>query len=169
MSNHSIRRLSSLAAVLCFLSLNGQAAAPNAATTGSLAPDFTLQDSHGVPVRLSGLRGKVALLDFWATTCGGCKIEIPWYMEFQQKYGAQGLSTIGVATDDDWKIVKPYLQKAPISYPIVIGNEELEKTYRVESLPMTLLIDRDGRIAASHVGMVDRQSFEREIQKLLAR
>jgi peroxiredoxin len=95
-------------------------------------------------------------------------VEIPWYMEFQRKYENRGLSVIGVSLDDDgWKSVKPFLRKHPINYSVVIGNEDLGKLYGVEAMPVTLLIDRDGKIADMHAGMVDKDAFEGEIQMLL--
>lgn len=132
------------------------------------APDFALSDSKGVSIRLSDYKGRVVLLDFWATWCGGCKVEIPWYMEFQSKYEAAGLSVIGVSMDEDgWKSVRPFLEKTPVNYSIVVGNLDLAKLYGVDSMPMTLLIDRDGKIADSHVGMVDKENFDSEIRVLL--
>src|SRR3989475_8964864 len=132
------------------------------------APDFTLSDSKGTSVRLSDYKGRVVLLDFWATWCHGCKTEIPWYMEFQEKYKTKGLSVIGVAMDDDgWKSVKPFSVENKINYAIVVGNEALAKEYGVSALPVTLLIDRDGRIAESHAGMVEKEAFEKEILSLL--
>src|ERR1700688_4727788 len=93
---------------------------------GQPAPDFTLKDSAGSPVKLSAYKGKVVLLDFWATWCTGCKVEIPWYVEFQNKYRNDGLVAIGVSMDDDgWKSVKPFLAQHPISYPVVIGDLNL--------------------------------------------
>jgi peroxiredoxin len=133
------------------------------------APDFTLPDSKGAPVRLSGYQGRVVLLDFWATWCGGCKVEIPWYMEFQNKYRDRGLIVIGVSMDEDgWKSVQPFLAEHKLNYPVVLGSQDVAKRYGgVTSMPMTLLIDRDGRIADSEVGMVDKAAFEGEIQALL--
>jgi thiol-disulfide isomerase/thioredoxin len=108
------------------------------------------------------------LLDFWATSCGGCKVEIPRYKEFADKYKGNGLAVIGVSLDDEgWKIVKPFLAKNPINCPVVIGGDNLIKLYGIESMQPTLLIDRDGNIAALHVGMVDKGKFEAEIQALL--
>ena len=139
-----------------------------AASSRKAAPDFTLSDSKGTSVKLSAYKGRVVLLDFWATWCGGCKVEIPWYMEFQSKYKDSGLSVIGVSMDEDgWKSVKPFLEKSPMNYSVVGGNPDLAKLYGVDSMPMTLLIGRDGKIAASHVGMVDKDAFEGEIQILL--
>jgi peroxiredoxin len=143
-------------------------AAITAANSLKTAPDFTLSDSKGASIRLSDYKGRVVLLDFWATWCGGCKVEIPWYMEFQSKYKDSGLSVIGVSMDEDgWKSVKPFLEKNPMNYSVVVGNPGLAKLYGVDSMPMTLLIDRDGKIAASHVGMVDKDAFEGEIRVLL--
>ncbi|PYT87658.1 MAG: hypothetical protein DMG36_25005 [Acidobacteria bacterium] len=133
------------------------------------APDFSLEDSSGALIKLSGYKGRVVLLDFWATWCTGCKQEIPWYMEFQDKYKKDGLSAIGVSLDDDgWKSVKPFLQEHKINYPIVIGDwNDMGKRFGFNSMPATLLIDRDGKMADMHVGMVDKAAFEREIQTLL--
>ena len=147
------------------ISPGGEVTSPN---LRKMAPDFSLVDSNGASVKLADYKGKVVLLDFWATWCHGCKTEIPWYMEFQHKYRDRGLSVIGVAMDEDgWKSVKPYIEKTRINYTIVVGNQELAKTYGAESLPVTLLLDRDGRIAESHAGMVDKAAFEKDLQTLL--
>jgi len=139
--------------------------APSARTT---ATDFTLEDSTGAAIKLSDFKGKVVVLDFWATWCHGCKIEIPWYMEFQKKYSDRGLSVIGVSMDDDgWKSVRPFLTENRLNYPVVIGNANLAKQFGVEGLPVTLLIDRHGKIAEVQAGMVDKSSFEIDIQSLL--
>jgi peroxiredoxin len=139
-----------------------------AANLQKSAPDFTLSDSKGASVRLSDYKGRVVLLDFWATWCHGCKTEIPWYMEFQNKYKDKGLSVIGISMDEDgWKSVKPFVEENKMNYAVVVGNEDLAKLYAVDALPMTLLIDRDGKIADSHAGMVDKDAFENEIRVLL--
>jgi len=142
-----------------------------------VAPGFSLTDAHGKLVTLSGYRGKVVLLDFWATWCGGCKLEIPWYIEFDKKYRDQGLAAIGVSMDDDgWKAVTPILAKKTdtetggniaMQYPVVIGNPQMAKMYNLTSMPMTLLIDRQGKIALSYAGVVNKNDFESDIQQLL--
>jgi cytochrome c biogenesis protein CcmG/thiol:disulfide interchange protein DsbE len=136
---------------------------------GQPAPDFTLKDSSGAPVRLSALKGKVVLLDFWATWCHGCQTEIPWYVDFEKKYGKVGLEAIGVSMDEDgWKAVKPYLRQHSINYPIVVATKDVANEYGgLPSLPVTLLIDRKGNIAELHAGMVDKNEFEKKIRQLL--
>jgi cytochrome c biogenesis protein CcmG/thiol:disulfide interchange protein DsbE len=132
------------------------------------APDFALTGADGAQIALSRYRGRVVLLDFWATWCTGCKVEIPWYMGFQKKYAGQGLRSVGVAMDvEGWRVVKPYLAEHPINYPIVLGNPELVQPYDITNMPVTLLIDRAGKIADIHVGMVDKDGWEQEIQQLL--
>jgi peroxiredoxin len=138
------------------------------ANSRKAVPDFSLADSKGTTIKLSNYRGRVVLLDFWATWCGGCKVEIPWYMEFQKKYKDGGLSVVGVSVDDDgWKSVKPFLEEKQVNYPVVIGDWDLAGRFGITSLPVTLLIDRNGRVADLHVGMVDKDTFDREIQILL--
>jgi cytochrome c biogenesis protein CcmG/thiol:disulfide interchange protein DsbE len=90
------------------------------------APDFTLKDATGKNVKLSDFKGKVVLLNFWATWCGPCKIEIPWFIDFQQQYKDKDLVILGVSMDDDgWKSVKPYVEQKKINYRVMIGTEEL--------------------------------------------
>ena len=117
---------------------------------------------------LSAYKGRVVLLDFWATWCEGCKEEIPWFMEFQNKYKKTGLTVVGASLDDGWKSVTPYLREHKINYRIVMGTFESAKQFGVDKgMPITLLIDRHGKIADVHPGMVDKAAFEREIQTLL--
>ncbi len=134
------------------------------------APNFTLKDVNGDKVQLADYKGKVVLLDFWATWCGPCKIEIPWFMEFEQQYKNKGFAVLGVSMDDDgWSVVKPYLEKLKVNYRIVLGNDKVGELYGgVDSLPTTFLIDREGRIASTHVGLAGgKEDFRNEIVHLL--
>jgi peroxiredoxin len=134
------------------------------------APDFSLTDATGETVKLSDQKGKVVLLNFWATWCGPCKVEIPWFISFQQQYKDRNFTVLGVAFDDDgWTSVKPYIAEHKMNYRVLVGNDALDKAYGgVESLPTTFLIGRDGRIASKHVGLISKSSYQEEISRLLA-
>jgi peroxiredoxin len=133
------------------------------------APDFALKDADGRMVHLTDYRGKVVLLDFWATWCGPCKIEIPWFEDFQRKSQDKGLVVLGVSMDDDgWQSVKPFLARMKVNYRVVLGNDQTAQLYGgVDALPTTFLIDRQGKIATVHVGLANRKDFENEIEQLL--
>lgn len=133
------------------------------------APAFTLKDSNGKSVSLADYKGKVVLLNFWATWCGPCKIEIPWFIEFEQKYKDQGFAVLGVAMDEEgWDVVKPYLTKKKINYRTLLGNDSVGALYGgVDSLPTTFIIDRNGKIASVHVGLVSKNDYVHEIQQLV--
>ena len=134
------------------------------------APEFTLKDSNGQTVHLSDYKGKVVLLDFWATWCGPCKIEIPWFMEFQQEFKDKGFAVLGVSMDEDgWTAVKPYIARLKVNYRIGLGIDRVGDQYGgVESLPTTFLIDRQGRIASTHVGLSSgKDDFKNDILHLL--
>jgi len=133
------------------------------------AANFSLTDASGAKVALADYKGKVVLLNFWATWCGPCKVEIPWFMEFNKAYKNRGLAVVGVSLDDDgWKSVKPYLAEKKIDYTVVVGNDAVSKSYGdVDSLPTTFIIDQDGRIAFTHTGLVSKDIYEKEIQSLL--
>ena len=133
------------------------------------APDFTLKDADGKTVHLTDYRGKVVLLDFWATWCGPCKIEIPWFMEMQRKNKDKGFEVLGVAMDDEgWEVVKPFVADLNVNYRIVIGNDTTAELYGgVDALPTTFLIDREGKIAAVHVGLASKREFEDGVEELL--
>ena len=134
-----------------------------------VAPDFALTDAGGSKVRLADYQGKVVLLNFWATWCGPCNVEIPWFSEFENACKDRGFAVVGVSMDEGgWKTVKPYIEQMKMSYRIVIGNDALAKAYGgVDSLPTTFLIDRDGKIAATHTGLIGRSTYEKEIAQLL--
>jgi len=134
----------------------------------SLAPDFNLKDINGKDVKLAELKGKVVLVNFWATWCEGCQVEIPWFVEFQKEYAGRGLVVVGISLDDDgWKSVKPWIKEKKVNYPIVIGNEGLGKQYGLVGMPLTALVDREGRIADVHQGIVEKTATQEKIRDLL--
>jgi thiol-disulfide isomerase/thioredoxin len=132
--------------------------------------NFTLKDVNGKDVTLSSLKGKVVLLDFWATWCGPCKIEIPWFIEFQNKYGRSGLQVVGVSVDDTVDKLKPYVADMKMNYPILQGldHDDVQDAYGpIWGIPVTIVISRDGKICAKHTGMSSKESFENQIKALL--
>jgi len=148
-------------------------AADGAACPANAKPanlNFTMKDMNGKDVRLSDYKGKVILLDFWATWCGPCKVEIPWFVEFQQKYAAKGLQVIGVSVDDTVDKLKPYVAQFKMNYPVLQGlnHDDVQDAYGpMWGIPVTALISRDGKICAKHTGMSSKPSFENEIKSLL--
>src|SRR5260370_37779699 len=165
MMRHTLVKVAYL--VLCFALPARPQADLIEAKSRKAVPDFSLADSKGTTIKLSNYRGKVVLLDFWSTWCGGCKVEIPWYMEFQKKYRDGGLSVVGVSVDDDgWKSVKPFLEEKQVNYPVVIGDWELAGRFCITSLPVALLIVRNGRIADFPGGKLDRDRFGVAIRNL---
>jgi peroxiredoxin len=134
------------------------------------APEFALKDANGQTVHLADYKGKVVLLDFWATWCAPCKVEIPWFMEFEQTFKDKGFSVLGVSMDEDgWSAVKPYIQDMKVNYRIVLGNDQVGSLYGgVDSLPTTFLIDRQGKIASVHIGLSrGKEDFKNDIINLL--
>ena len=134
-----------------------------------LAPQFSLTDITGKPLKLSDYQGKVVVLDFWATWCGPCRIEIPSFVELQTRYASQGFAMIGISMDDSPEPVVSFYKEFQMNYPVAIGNDRLGELYGgMAGLPTTFLIGRDGRIYAKHVGAYDPSVFETEIKELLA-
>ncbi len=134
------------------------------------APEFALKDADGKTVRLSDYKGKVVLLNFWATWCGPCKIEIPWFGELEQKYRDRGFAVLGVSMDEEgWDVVKPFTAELHVNYRVLLGNDETAQLYGgVDSLPTTFVIDQEGRIVSVHLGLVSKSNYEDEIEQLLA-
>ncbi len=145
------------------------AAAIQGSGQGAIAPDFTLKTVDGKELRLSDLRGKAVVLNFWATWCPPCKIEIPWFEDLQKQYASQGLVILGVAMDDNAKsVVPPFVQKMDINYPVVFGTDQVADEYGgVEGLPTTFYIGRDGKIVKTVAGLVSHHEIEENIKAAL--
>jgi len=130
------------------------------------AEGFELKDANGTFVRLSDLKGKVVVVNFWATWCGGCQTEIPWFVEFYNKYKDAGLEIVGVSLDEDgWKSVRPYLAQKPIPYHIALANDAMRD--KLTTLPVTILIDRGGRTALTQLGVPAKVTYQADIEALL--
>ena len=144
-------------------------ASPKSEKDHKPAPEFELKDADGKTVRLSDYKGKVILLDFWATWCGPCKIEIPWFIQFERQYKDKGFAVIGVAMDEEgWTVVKPFISELAINYRILQGSDATAQKYGgVDALPTTFLIDREGKIVDTHVGLTGKDEFENGIKKLM--
>jgi thiol-disulfide isomerase/thioredoxin len=129
---------------------------------------LSLQDLNGQPLDLPNYRGKVVLLDFWATWCTPCRGEIPHFVDFQDKYREQGLQVIGISMDDGPKPVREFYQQFKMNYPVALENEKVADAYGgVLGLPITFLISRDGHVAAKYVGEVQMPTLEQGIESLL--
>ena len=155
------------AALLAWISLRHPSAPRQAELRG--APDFSLTSLSGQPLSLSTYRGKVVVLDFWATWCEPCKTEIPHFIDMQNRYAGQGLRVIGISMDDEEKPVRDFQQQFKMNYPVAIGNAKLAESYGgILGLPITFVIDRQGRIYKRHIGQTEPSVFEGEVRKLLA-
>ena len=142
------------------------------------AAQFRLPDARNKAVSLSAFRGKVVLVNFWATECGGCRIEIPYFEEFDRKYRSSGFEAVGLSMDvayeglkgpaEAWERVNPFVRQHGLTFPVLLADDAVEKAYKVESLPSTYLLDRKGRVAATYIGLVDKTDVERNIRTLVA-
>ena len=140
----------------------------DAKKTGDVAPDFSRADLAGKSIKLADYRGKLVLLNFWATWCGPCREEMPAFSNWQLEYGATGLQIIGVSMDDDATEVKAFLAKHPVVYPIVMGDAKLGESFGgVLGLPTSYLIDPHGRIVARFQGENQVEKMEAKIKSLL--
>jgi peroxiredoxin len=145
------------------------AGSPQRLTQSTIAPDFSLDTLDGKTMRLSDLRGKAVLLNFWATWCGPCKIEMPWFVDLQNQYGSQGLQIVGVAMDDGSKEdIAKFAKDMGVNYPILIGKDSVGDAYGgVPALPQSFLITRDGKIVDKIIGLRGKAEIEDSIKKAL--
>lgn len=157
---------------------SGSGATPATAKTLANEPDVTFKDLSGKDVSLASLKGKVVVVNFWATWCEPCQVEIPWMIEFQQKYADKGFTLLGVAMDDDGKsVVEPFVQKTEfdvdgkkmtMNYPIVLGNDDLAAKFGgLLGLPTSIVISRDGKVVKRYIGLASRDDLDAEIKSLL--
>jgi len=139
-------------------------------TEHPLAPAFSLTDIAGRPLNLSDYRGKVVLLNFWATWCAPCRIETPQFVDLVNRYRQKGLAVVGVSLDDEVEPVREFFSQYKVNYQVALGNEQVSEKYGgIFSLPTTFLIGRDGRVYAKHLGATDLRILEAELRQLLSR
>lgn len=151
--------LSGLGYQACSKSGNGPVTAPSSPMVGGFAPDFLLKDVTGNDVKLSEYRGKIVLLEFWATWCPPCKATVPELVAIQDKYRDKGLVVLGVSLDEGQDIpakLADFSGEYKVNYRILIGTEAVSRSYNVSGIPMSFLIDREGRIINSYVGYIDK-------------
>lgn len=139
-------------------------------TRAVAVPTWELKDLNGKTVKSSDFKGKVVILDFWATWCVPCLMEIPGFVELQKTYGAKGLLMVGIALDEEGaKLVKPFASKAGINYTVLIGDNHGQRIFGdVEVLPTTFILDRQGKVVRKHIGFTPKEAFEKEIIPLLS-
>jgi peroxiredoxin len=144
--------------------------AASAALVNHPAPNFTLQSLDGHPVQLTDYRGRAVVLNFWATWCAPCKIEMPWFVELQKKYAPQGLQLIGVAMDDaSPKDIADFAKEMGVNYPILVGKEAVGQAYGgIPFMPETFYIDRSGKIIDSVFGLKSKGEIEENMKKIVA-
>ena len=144
------------------------AVAPGESELGTL-PTFALQDLDGNAVTDGDLEGKVALVNFWATWCGPCKIEMPWFVDFQRKYKDRDFTVIAISLDEDgWDPVRRFAEDLELNFPVLLGDDSVAEDFGgVWALPTTLIVDRSGAVSARHMGLVSRSIYEGEIEGLL--
>ena len=132
--------------------------------------NFTFKDANNKNVSLSDFKGKVILLDFWATWCVPCKAEIPGFIDLQARYGAAGLQILGLSVDDPVAKLKPYVAEMKMNYPVLqaLGHDEVLDAFApIASIPTSVVIGRDGKICTKHTGIAPMDVFEKEIKSLL--
>ena len=161
-----------------FPAASAPGAANASAQTPTDAPTVTLKDLNDKDVTLQQYKGQVVLVNFWATWCAPCKVEIPWMIEFQQKYSPRGFTILGVSMDEDGKkAINPFIEKErfdvngqqqAMSYPIFLGNNEIaEKFGGILGLPTSMLFSRDGKKVRTIVGLVNHDDISKAIESLL--
>lgn len=136
---------------------------------GAQAPDFELVSLDGRKVKLSDFRGKAVVLNFWATWCAPCKIEMPWFVDLQKQYGSDGLEIVGVAMDDsDPSKIAQFASEMGVNYPVLLGTNKVSEAYGdVEYLPTTFYINRTGRIVGKVAGLITKAEIEDDARKAL--
>jgi peroxiredoxin len=183
LTRHAHRMVLFVAAVACLFPVSAAAQKDVHASLAvrdnrKAAPNFHLDSLAGGVLQISDFKGKVVLLNFWATACGGCVLEIPSFIDLQRKYRGGDFTAVGISADipyeglksaeEAWQKVRPFAAQHQVNYPIVMGNDAVIDAYGFKSYPATYLIDKSGHIAATYVGVVSKADVDANIQRLLA-
>jgi peroxiredoxin len=138
---------------------------------GKPAPDFELQSLEGKAIKLSDFRGKAVVVNFWATWCEPCRLEMPWFVDLQKKYGPEGLQILGISEDEDAKPdeIGKFAKDLGVNYPVLLGKDSVAEDYGgIPFLPVTVFVDRNGKIVDKVFGLKGRSEIEDTIKKALA-
>ena len=149
--------------------VNSRIRSDSAAMVGKSLPGFRLEDQSGTQVTSREIEGKVVLLNFWATWCGPCRTEMPWFVEFQNRYRDAGFTVLAVSMDHQgWEVVRPFIEQQGLNFPVFVGDRDFGDAFGgVDVLPTTFIVDRTGKITARHRGLIDKSEYEKEIEALL--
>jgi peroxiredoxin len=133
------------------------------------APNFSLKTADGTTFELKKLKGKVVVVNFWATWCGPCRAEIPAFKEVYAQYRDKGVEFLGVSLDEGgWNDVKPFAARYAINYPILLGNGTISRAYgNIEAIPTTFVVDKEGNITDRHVGVMTKAMLESKLRAIL--
>ena len=146
-----------------------QVQSDSAAMVGKPLPGFRLEDQSGTQVTSREIEGKVVLLNFWATWCGPCRTEMPWFVEFQDRYRDSGFTVLAVSMDQEgWEVVRPFVEEQDLNFPVFVADSDFGDAFGgVNVLPTTFIVDRTGKITARHRGLISKSEYEKEIEALL--
>jgi len=165
---HRLFTLAAFLIAICALAGPAQESAVPESLLHKRAPEFALADLQGSRVALKDYRGKVVLLNFWATWCSPCQLEMPRFVVWQKEYAAQGLQIVGISMDDDPAPVRSLSARIKLNYPVVMGDEKIGELYGgILGLPVTYLIGRDGEVLAEYRGETDLNAMEERLKALL--
>lgn len=158
-----IRWIASAALITCFMT------EISVSQTKPKAPNFRLKSARGEVVELAKLRGKVVVINFWATWCGPCRAEIPGFLDIYKKYKSRGLEIVGISLDEGgWDVVKPFVQKYKITYPIVVGDRKIVDDYGgIQAIPTTFIVDQEGNVVTGQRGLLPKTQLEKMLKEVL--
>jgi len=159
----SIRLIATVVLIACFLT------GITYPQTKPKAPNFRLRSINGGVIELAKLKGRIVVVNFWATWCGPCRAEIPGFLEIYKAYESKGLEIVGIALDQSgWDVVKPFVQKYKIRYPVVLGDRKVVYDYGgIQAIPTTFIVDREGNVVGGQRGLLPEKQLEKMLKEVL--